>query len=128
MDEKLWKLAEKLAARNYSVVVSEDKLANSQIIYMAKNPELFGCMAQGSTLEEAIKNLEDARVDYIYDSLAAGAEIPDPKSIAVQTRDTAYVLDQDQFVIETTVTFKKAVETVAQPGDSTQLYEAWLTT
>lgn len=36
---------------------------------MAYNPDLDGCMAQGFTQEEAIKNLEEARIDYIYDAL-----------------------------------------------------------
>jgi predicted RNase H-like HicB family nuclease len=35
-------------------------------------------MAQGATLEEAIGNLKDARIDYIYDSLKEGIAVPDP--------------------------------------------------
>ena len=75
MDQNLLEQATKLAARNYKLTVFEDRLSNGQIIYMAKNPELKGCMAQGTTIEEAIKNLDEARIDYIYDSLEDGTEV-----------------------------------------------------
>ena len=69
MDEKLLKQATELADRNYALLVSVEKTTSGQALYMAKNPELIGCMAQGETLEEAIKNLREARIDYIYDFL-----------------------------------------------------------
>ena len=79
MNKQLFDKAIGLASRNYEVQISEDVLSSGQPVFMAKNPELFGCMAQGFSKDEAIINLFDARIDYIYDSLKDGAPIPDPK-------------------------------------------------
>ena len=123
MDENLLKQAKKLAARNYKLIVFEDKLTNGKIIYMAKNPELKGCMAQGTTIEDAIKNLADARVDYIYDSLEDDIAIPDPAPLAVQT---AFTIDSEQLTINKSISFSETLEGVAQPSHRKQLYEAWI--
>ena len=125
MDQNLLEQATKLAARNYKLTVFEDRLSNGQIIYMAKNPELKGCMAQGTTIEEAIKNLDEARIDYIYDSLEDGTEVPDPAPLAVQT---AFTFDSEQITINKTVSFEETLEDVAQPSHRKQLYEAWIGT
>lgn len=85
MDEKLIKEAERLADRSYSLVISVE-LTKSGPLFMAKNPELIGCMAQGESLDDAIKNLRDARIDYIYDSLESGSYIPDPIAQAPQPK------------------------------------------
>ena len=34
--------------------------------YVADVPELLGCMSQGKTLDEAIKNIKDAITGYLY--------------------------------------------------------------
>ena len=81
MDKELLEQAKKLAARNYTLSVFEDTLPSGEKIYMAKNPELTGCMAQGMSIEEAIDNLAEARLDYIYDSLEDGIPIPEPALI-----------------------------------------------
>lgn len=123
MSEKLLGQAKELAARNYKLSVFEDKLSNGKTIYMAKNLELKGCMAQGATIEDAIKNLDDARVDYIYDSLEDGVIIPDPASLAVQT---AFTIDSEQVFISGSVSADKTQEGVAQPSHRKPLYEAWI--
>jgi predicted RNase H-like HicB family nuclease len=78
MNRQILQHAKDLASRNYTIQISEDRLSDNTLIFMAKNPELFGCMAQGFSREEAISNLSEARVDYIYDSIIEGTPIPDP--------------------------------------------------
>ncbi|MBL1135889.1 MAG: type II toxin-antitoxin system HicB family antitoxin [Chloroflexi bacterium] len=47
-------------------------------MFLARNPELEGCMAQGETPEAAQSNLLEARIDYIYFLLEDGLPVPDP--------------------------------------------------
>lgn len=116
MNEKLLELAKELATRNYKLSVFEDRLSNGQTIYMAKNPELKGCMAQGKTIDEAIKNLKDARIDYIYDSLEDNIPVPSPAALATQTA----------FTISQTISAEKNLQDITQQGHSKQLYEVWI--
>lgn len=46
--------------------------------YFAHIPDLPGCMAQGETIEEAVKNLEDAKRAWIEVRLEDGLEVPAP--------------------------------------------------
>jgi predicted RNase H-like HicB family nuclease len=125
MDENLLKQAKEFAERNYRLSVFVDKLTNGQAIYMAKNPELNGCMAQGVTIEEAINNLDDARVDYIYDSLENGNPVPEPATFTAQT---AFTINSEQIIINKTISFEKTLENVSQSSHSKQIYEAWIGT
>jgi len=47
--------------------------------YIAEVPELPGCMADGATYEEAIKNIQVIISEWIETAIAAGREIPTPK-------------------------------------------------
>ena len=47
--------------------------------YIAEVPELPGCMADGATYEEAIKNIQVIISEWIETASAAGREIPTPK-------------------------------------------------
>lgn len=131
MNERLLEQAEKLASRNYMVSVYEDKLSDGTTIYMAKNPELSGCMAQGETIEDAINNLRDARIDYIYDSLEDGISVPDPASHPqplpriTKTTDTS---NTGRIVITDSVSFVRTADDQEQLAHRKQLYEAWIGT
>jgi antitoxin HicB len=46
--------------------------------YFVTNPDLDGCMAEGSTLEEAFANLADSRELWIESRLAKGYPLPEP--------------------------------------------------
>ena len=72
MNEWILEKAEILANRNYTIEFSKDKTNGDKTIYLAKNPALQGCMAQGDTLQDAIDNLLDARIDYIYHLIEDG--------------------------------------------------------
>jgi predicted RNase H-like HicB family nuclease len=47
--------------------------------YVVEVPELPGCMADGLTYEEAIKNAEDVISEWIETARSLGREIPQPR-------------------------------------------------
>jgi predicted RNase H-like HicB family nuclease len=55
---------------------------DGQICYMAAHPELYGCIAQGRTPTEAVRNLDRARPRYLAALLDMGIEIPLPTGVA----------------------------------------------
>ena len=55
-------------------------------------------MAQGMTVSEALQNLEEARVDYMYSLLKDGVEIPEPTSEIRTTLDTS-LLSTEEYTI-----------------------------
>lgn len=58
------------------IVPKEDN--NGEIYYFAYNPELYGCMSHGESIEEAKENLREARELYIETLLDDGGSIPIP--------------------------------------------------
>lgn len=81
MNNDLFEKAKVLAARPYPVQVSSDPESDPEIMFLATNPDLDGCMAQGSSEEEALNNLADARIDYIYFLLKRGKQVPEPSEL-----------------------------------------------
>lgn len=61
----------------YAVTLEWDE-CDGQPCIMAYHPEMEGCMATGSTAEEAVVNLNDARRDYVEALIAAGIPVPLP--------------------------------------------------
>lgn len=47
--------------------------------YIAAVPELTGCMADGETQEEALKNVQTVIEEWIETSRELGRDIPEPK-------------------------------------------------
>ncbi len=47
--------------------------------YVVEVPELPGCMADGETYEEAIKNAQEVIEEWIETARGLGREIPQPK-------------------------------------------------
>ncbi len=47
--------------------------------FIAEVPELLGCMADGSTYDEATKNIQVIIGEWIETARQAGREIPEPK-------------------------------------------------
>lgn len=91
MDQNILLKAQELANREYTVNIKQDHLSDGSQIFSAENPELFGCIAQGRTPIEAIDNLFDARVDYIYDSIIHSEPIPKPNFIPDSLLHTEYI-------------------------------------
>ncbi|HIC92504.1 MAG TPA: type II toxin-antitoxin system HicB family antitoxin [Syntrophaceae bacterium] len=48
-------------------------------LFIAEVPELPGCMADGATYEEAIRNAEVVISEWIETAKSSGREIPTPK-------------------------------------------------
>ncbi len=88
MNQEFWHKAEEIAAKNYFVVVNEEKDSKGQPIYLASIQEFYGCMAQGQTKEEALVNLKDASIDYIYSLLIDNINIPEPTRVVYMTSGT----------------------------------------
>lgn len=73
-------LAKELASKPYTLMVIRDSITTDEddYVYIAMNPELEHCIAQGITMEEAKENLEDVRVSLIEHLLEHGLDIPVP--------------------------------------------------
>jgi predicted RNase H-like HicB family nuclease len=46
--------------------------------YFVEIPDLPGCMSQGETVEEALKNIREARELWLEGAVESGCEIPEP--------------------------------------------------
>ena len=60
----------------YEVIVYWSDLDQA---YVAEVPELPGCMADGATYEETVKNVQVIIAEWIETAKASGREIPTPK-------------------------------------------------
>ena len=49
--------------------------------YVVSFPELPGCLSSGETSEEAIKNAEDAKQEWLLAAMEEGIDIPEPDSL-----------------------------------------------
>ena len=86
MDQVLLKKANKFASKSYLTVVTLDETTDGQPVYLARNLELPNCLGQGLTYEEAVQDLQLARVDYIYSLLEDNLPIPEPDHLAYAVR------------------------------------------
>lgn len=72
-----------------NINISDYKIEINKVIeeegggYMASMPTL-GCMADGDTIEEAIKELKEVANDLIEFALEKGTKIPDPKKYKIE--------------------------------------------
>jgi predicted RNase H-like HicB family nuclease len=77
--------AKALAARPYTLRVLHDNSTDGEPLYVALNPELEGCLAQGETIREATTNLSVFRIDYIEHLLAHDLPVPYPETMVTKT-------------------------------------------
>jgi len=99
MASKIEDKAKYLASQPYAVEVMKDKTTTGEDVFLAKNPQLYGCMAQGATVEEALANLADARLDYIEGLLEDGEPVPAVSSPSIYTSgETGTVLLIDETI------------------------------
>jgi antitoxin HicB len=61
----------------YSILLHEVK-EDGEKYWIAEVTELPGCKSHGSSVEEAVKSVEEAKKDWILDSLKSGEEVPVP--------------------------------------------------
>lgn len=74
-------LAVQLADRNYTTVVFREIADDNEVLFVALNPELEGCVVQGLTPDEALESLASFRVEYIAHLLEHGLTVPDPEPL-----------------------------------------------
>ena len=48
--------------------------------YVVSYPILKGCLSSGETIEDAIRNAEDAKREWIMTAMESGIEIPEPNT------------------------------------------------
>jgi predicted RNase H-like HicB family nuclease len=85
MSDGLWVKAEELAKRGYSTEFEVDVMPDEMFVYMARNPELPGCKAQGDSVDEAQANLDEVRIDYINALLEENIPVPEPRNLSSNT-------------------------------------------
>ena len=78
MDPKLLAEAKRLATRPYNINIIADNDKDHGLGYFINIPEMPGCHTDGRTREEAVKNLEELKVEFIYYLLEDGLPIPEP--------------------------------------------------
>jgi predicted RNase H-like HicB family nuclease len=69
MNRNLETMAKTAASWPYAVRISQDETTDGKTIYVAAHPELVGCIAQGTTVEEATENLKEVTYEYILSLL-----------------------------------------------------------
>lgn len=67
--------AEEYMKLKYRFELTEDEAEGG---YAISYPDLIGCMSSGETIEETVKNGEDARREWIIATLESGMEVPNP--------------------------------------------------
>jgi predicted RNase H-like HicB family nuclease len=62
--------------------------------YLAVVPDLYGCMSDGATPEEAVKNAQEAVADWLEASTELGRQVPEVGSSAARAkeREQAFIL------------------------------------
>ena len=60
----------------YEIIIYWDKLDQ---VYIADVPELSGCLAHGSTYDEALSNIQEAIQLWIDTAREFGDPVPEPK-------------------------------------------------
>jgi predicted RNase H-like HicB family nuclease len=85
--EHIREQAEKLAKRHYNAVVYRDSYQDGTFSYLVVNPEFDRiirprrCQASGATLDEAFKNVVEARIEIIEELLKAKQQVPYPNNM-----------------------------------------------
>ncbi len=65
---------------DYPITIEKYTEYDGEEYFEAELPDLPGCSAHGKSIEEAIKNLEEAKKAWIEVSLKEGLDIPEPVS------------------------------------------------
>ena len=65
--------AEEYMKTKYRFELTEDEAEGGYII---SYPDLVGCMSSGETIEESVKNGEDARRKWIIAAIESGVSVP----------------------------------------------------
>jgi predicted RNase H-like HicB family nuclease len=124
MAKTLQEKATILSKLAFTVELLRDKTTDGDYIYLARNPELEGCMAQGLTEEEAICNLDEVRVEHIEHLLEHNLPVPYPNHAVAssQVRSENENLVQMKLPIITLTGFEDYLTKVVQPDARELVY------
>ena len=109
--------AKYLANQPYALEILKDKTTSGEEIFLAKNPDLEGCMAQGANIQEALTNLADARLEYIESLLEDGEPVPEITLPSVYTSGETETVSQldETILVESEGSFLADLDKTVQP-------------
>ena len=84
----------------YRVAMVSDQLSNGETVYVARHPELPGCMSHGESIKEAVASLRDARELYLRGLMKRGLPIPrptPPRKVTPQLRWTTVTRSEPNY-------------------------------
>jgi predicted RNase H-like HicB family nuclease len=113
MNKNLRNKAKEIASQPYTVEVVLDETTDGQPVYVAKTPELEGCFGQGVTIDDAVKSLSEARIDFIQSLLEDNLPIPSPSILATTTTAS----------LTSTLTLRYRQSDTVNLSDTEQVYE-----
>ena len=70
-------LARLMAQYPHVMTVHAEEIPDYGTVYLARNPMIRGCMAQGDTKDEAVRELEEAKFVYFLSMIEDGLDISD---------------------------------------------------
>lgn len=76
--EAAWQQAEDYARLPYLMSVAPEETTGGGLSFVARHPELPGCVAHGDTPDEAVENLAESRRLYIASLIEDGEVVPVP--------------------------------------------------
>lgn len=65
----------------YLIEIVREPTTEGDLVYVARHPELPGCMAHGESADEARANLDEARGLYLADLGRRGIEMPPARGL-----------------------------------------------
>ncbi len=128
MAKTLQEKAVELSKRGYTIELLRDKTTDGGYIYLARNPELEGCMAQGLTEEEALRNLDEVRIEHIEHLLEHNLAVPYPMEVPYSSRAVASTSVRKEYILEKEIPlvtfpgFEDYLAKVAQPNTRELVY------
>lgn len=120
-----YEMAKELAVRPYSVVMYRDAATDGEgFVYLATNPEIERCKAQGLSMEEAQQNLDEVRIMLFEHYLEHNLPIPQPDWESDSTQDDFI----DFLEQHGERSFEEDLDRIIQPDNRERLYSALLKT
>ena len=122
MTKTLREKAIEISNMGYATDLFIDKTTDGDSLYLAQNPELEGCMAQGETPEEALTYLDEVRVDYIEHLLEHDLNVPFPKYVITSSTIQKEDIVEEEITGVTLPGFEDYLSKVVQISERKKIY------